>query len=168
MLKNHVFFFCRLQVDNVMASDSCGAGFPSILQTGFLHLHISSNAQAQTPASLSPSHPNLHTPNLLGLGLSSTIFQTLTLSLFFSNNWSLYFSSSPFVLCRLPSPHLYGIYLNSTLVTLLSDCFSRGFRLANVGLKEELDKKHKVAEVHEGGPHNVLHVGRTLLTLLHP
>ena len=54
------------------------------------------------------------------------------------------------------------------LLSLLGDSRSRCLGLAKVGLDEELDKEHKVAEVHEGGPHNVLHVGWTLLALLHP
>lgn len=65
----------------------------------------------------------------------------------------------------LPSFHTYGIYF---LLVFLCGSHSRWFGLADVGFKEELDKEHKVAEVHEGGPNNVLHVGWTLLALLHP
>lgn len=43
-----------------------------------------------------------------------------------------------------------------------------GFGLGDVGFEEELAEEHKVAEVHEGRPHNVLHVGWALLALLHP
>lgn len=43
-----------------------------------------------------------------------------------------------------------------------------GFGLCHVGFEEELAEEHKVAEVHEGRPHNVMHMGRALLTLLHP
>lgn len=43
-----------------------------------------------------------------------------------------------------------------------------GFGLGNVGFEEKLTEEHKVAEVHKGRPHNVLHVRRALLALLHP
>lgn len=39
---------------------------------------------------------------------------------------------------------------------------------ANVGLEEELAEEDKVAEVHERGPDDVVHVRGTLLALLHP
>lgn len=43
--------------------------------------------------------------------------------------------------------------------------FFSGF--ADIGLKEKMAEEHKVAEVHEGGPDDVLHVGMAL-ALLHP
>lgn len=55
----------------------------------------------------------------------------------------------------------YG-FLLLPLVNLL---FFSGF--ANIGLKEKMAEEHKVAEVHERGPNDVLHVGMAL-ALLHP
>lgn len=81
----------------------------------------------------------------------------------FRSHWSLP-SDSLFP----PSPPFFPYSCHTCLLDLLVDCRSRQLGLAQVGLNKELDKEHKVAEVHEGGPHNVLHVRWTLLTLLHP
>lgn len=43
--------------------------------------------------------------------------------------------------------------------------FFSGF--ADIGLKEKMAEEHKVAEVHERGPDDVLHVGMAL-AMLHP
>lgn len=50
----------------------------------------------------------------------------------------------------------------SPLVNLLCFCC-----FANIGLKEKMAEEHKVAEVHERGPDDVLHVGMAL-AMLHP
>lgn len=82
----------------------------------------------------------------------------------FSRHWSLLsISNSLFTLSSFFS-YLWHLFL----LSFLCGSHSRWFGLADVGFKEELDKEHKVAEVHEGGPNNVLHVGWTLLALLHP
>lgn len=56
---------------------------------------------------------------------------------------------------------------SSSSLTLVS---LRGFlHFADVGLKEEMAEEHKVAEVHERGPEDVLKVGVTLVVvMLHP
>lgn len=56
---------------------------------------------------------------------------------------------------------------SSSALTLLS---LRGFlHFADVGLKEEMAEEHKVAEVHERGPEDVLKVGVALVVvMLHP
>lgn len=54
---------------------------------------------------------------------------------------------------------------SSSVRTLFSlRCF---LHFADVGLEEEMAEEHKVAEVHEGGPEDVLEVGMTLV-VLHP
>lgn len=50
------------------------------------------------------------------------------------------------------------------LVLLSLPCFPC---FANVCLKEEMTEEHKVAEVHEGTPNNVVNMG-VALALLHP
>lgn len=56
---------------------------------------------------------------------------------------------------------------SSSALTLLS---LRGFlHFADVGLKEEMAEEHKVAEVHERGPEDVLKVGVALVIVMqHP
>lgn len=45
----------------------------------------------------------------------------------------------------------------------------RLLHFANIGLKEEMAEEHKVAEVHERGPEDVVKVGVTLvIVVLHP
>lgn len=54
-----------------------------------------------------------------------------------------------------------------SVLTLLS--LRRFLHFANVGLKEEMAEEHKVAEVHERGPEDVLKVGVALVVvMLHP
>ncbi len=130
------------------------------LHWGFLDLHINSNAQAQTPAiHLTLPHPHPILPPTSPATLPTTTnnpYPTLTDSLK---------SLDPALHFQLPfSSRSYGM----CLLALLGDSRGWWFGLAKVGLDEELDKEHKVAEVHEGRPHNVLHVGWTLLALLHP
>lgn len=56
---------------------------------------------------------------------------------------------------------------SSSVLTLFS--LRRFLHFADVGLEEEMAEEHKVAEVHEGGPEDVLKVGVTLaIVVLHP